>query len=327
MKTLFATSVILASVLSAAAEAAVVAPVVGSRGSYSRSFNSSRSFNGYTSNRSYNAMLNASDGSIYGTAASSFNNPFGSGSSNEQFSGSIDSGGLFNGGGRNQSVNGAAFPLTAGPYSAGLVSPDGAYVPALYGDAGGEVDNGGPPETPESTMLKGKANVISAAGKYNRDTAAAAVNATEAESKAMKNAVDRVGTYYAVREAGRVAREKERGPRPDAEELTRRAVAAAPRNLNTNQIDPVSGELHWPSFLQEARFESQRTAISDCAMNWVRYGELTYDQQTRIRENIGTMFESLQSQVDVMPPQDYVACRSFLNSLLYATTHTVLQAA
>ena len=53
----------------------------------------------------------------------------------------------------------------------------------------------------------------------------------------MKNAVEGVNTFYAMREAGRVAREKERGPRPDAEELTRRTLAAAHRNMNTNQIE------------------------------------------------------------------------------------------
>jgi hypothetical protein len=36
------------------------------------------------------------------------------------------------------------------------------------------------------------------------------------------------------------------------------------------------------------------------------------------------MFEKVKSQITSIPPQDYVACRTFLQSLLYATTRTTL---
>ena len=155
MKTLFATSVLLATVLAAAAEAAVTAPAVGSRASHSRSYNAGRTANGYMSNRSNNTTLNtlyndgsvgtsmgraingvpsfnvvgsmtpSMNGSVYGTAASSFNNPFGSESSNGTFSTSFNGNGLLN-----QAVNPFALsnttpttPYTSVPYSAGFVSP------------------------------------------------------------------------------------------------------------------------------------------------------------------------------------------------------------
>ncbi len=64
--------------------------------------------------------------------------------------------------------------------------------------------------------------------------------------------------------------------------------------------------------------------INEGAANWVRYGELSFNDQTRVRRSIGEMFGDLRSNIDTMPPQEYVACRSFLNSLLYATTRAVL---
>ncbi len=94
--------------------------------------------------------------------------------------------------------------------------------------------------------------------------------------------------------------------------------------MTTNQIDPVSGELHWPTGLQDSRFGDVRTAIGDLAANWVRYGELTGDDQALMRANIGILYQGLKSQIGYLPPQEYVASRNFLDSLLYATTRAVL---
>ena len=52
----------------------------------------------------------------------------------------------------------------------------------------------------------------------------------------------------------------------------------------------------------------------------MKYGGLDYADQRQVRENIDAMFDSLKSQISSIPPQDYVACRTFLQSLLYATT-------
>ena len=166
---------------------------------------------------------------------------------------------------------------------------------------------------------------MNAAGQYNQATSAAAIVATEAEKRALNNATDRIRTYYAARDAGRIGRENDRGNRADAEELARRAHAAAPRTLTTNQIDPVSGELHWPAFFMAPRFDSQRSVVEDCAGNWVRDGQLNFDDQTQMRENIGTLFAALKSQIGAMPPKEYIACRSFLESLLNGATHAALQ--
>ena len=39
-----------------------------------------------------------------------------------------------------------------------------------------------------------------------------------------------------------------------------------------------------------------------------------------MRENILAMFNVLKSQISEIPPQEYLACRTFLQRLLYATT-------
>ena len=81
--------------------------------------------------------------------------------------------------------------------------------------------------------------------------------------------------------------------------------------------------MYWPSALQQPVFDDQRGPVDDCAAKWVKYGSLDYNDQTLMRQNIDAMFDNLKGQIASIPPQDYTQCRSFLQSLLYATTRTM----
>lgn len=175
-------------------------------------------------------------------------------------------------------------------------------------------------QTPQGAALQGLSQVISASGQAHLANSAAAINWTQAQSNEMRNDVQGVQTFWAMRDIGRAERAKERGPIPTPEELARRAREGAPRPLNTNQIDPVSGQLHWPAYLAQDMFKDQRTPVDECAAKWVKYGTLDYADQTTVRQNIDAMFDALKDQIGSMPPPDYVQSRSFLQSLLYATT-------
>jgi hypothetical protein len=219
--------------------------------------------------------------------------------------------------------------LAIGQGSGQTPSGTPAYHPAVpppsttvYG--GGGYGYGGGAQTAQGAALQGMSQVISAAGQYNLATSAAAVNMTQAESAALNNQVQGVQTFWQMRDIGRAERERERGPRPTPEELARRARAGAPSALTTSQIDPVTGTLYWPSVLQSVDFEAQRTVVQECTAKWAKYGVLDYADQTQVRENIDAMFDGLKAQIRSVPPMDYVACRTFLQSLLYATTRTTL---
>jgi hypothetical protein len=221
---------------------------------------------------------------------------------------------------------------SSGPESSGsppnqpAVSPNQPAVapPATTVYGGGGYGYGYGAQTAQGAALQGMSQVLSAAGQYNLDTSAAAVNMTEAQRNEMRNQLQSVQTFWQMRDIGRAERETERGPRPTPEELARRARAGAPRALTTSQIDPVSGALYWPAALQNASFQAQRSALDEYAARWVKYGGLDYDAQSQVREKIDSMFDGLKAQIASIPPQDYVACRTFLQSLLYATTRTTL---
>ena len=209
------------------------------------------------------------------------------------------------------------------PYQPAVPPPSTpVYGGGGYGYGCGYGYGGG--QTAQGAALQGMSQVISAAGQYNLDTSAAAINMTEAQSNQLRDNVQGVQTFWQMRDIGRAEREQERGPRPTPEELARRARAGAPRALTTSQIDPVSGVLYWPAVLQHASFQAQRSAVEEYTVRWVKYGGLDYDDQSQVREKIDTMFEKVKSQITSIPPQDYVACRTFLQSLLYATTRTTL---
>jgi hypothetical protein len=138
----------------------------------------------------------------------------------------------------------------------------------------------------------------------------------------LHNAVQSVQTFYQMREVGRTERNKDRGPRLSPE--PRKAYARTLHGLDASQMDPATGALHWPGPLQEAEYSAQRSAIGQYASKWVRYGTLDYADQRKVRENVVAMFDALKSHIAEMPPQDYVTSRSFLQSLLYATTKSVI---
>ena len=69
-------------------------------------------------------------------------------------------------------------------------------------------------------------------------------------------------------------------------------------------------------------FNAQRTPVDEYAAKWVKYGSLDYSDQMGMRQNVDGMFDTLKGQITAIPPQDYTQCRSFLQSLLYATTRT-----
>ncbi len=218
--------------------------------------------------------------------------------------------------------------LIAGPVMT-LGQGGGSYQPAVpppsttvYGGGGGWGYGGA--QTPEGAALQGMSQVISAQGQYNLATSAAAVNLTQAESNQLKNNVQGVQTFWQMRDIGAAERAKERGPRLTPEQLARMARDGAPQGLSPSQIDPVTGVLYWPAALQDPSFQPQKSVVDEETAKWLKYGGLNYADQTQVRENIDTMFDGLKSQITSIPPQDYVACRKFLQSLLYATTRTTL---
>jgi len=89
-------------------------------------------------------------------------------------------------------------------------------------------------------------------------------------------------------------------------------------------MDQASGTIYWPAALQNNSFEQHRSEIDKFAAKWATYGPLTADDRARMREHVGAMADLLKDRVASIPPQEYLASRRLLQSLLYATTQTTI---
>jgi hypothetical protein len=213
--------------------------------------------------------------------------------------------------------------------STGQPAPTPSYQPAVpaasnvstYGGWPGNYGGG----TPAGSALNGMASVISAAGDYNLSTSAAAVNLTEAQKNEIQNRQQWTNTYFEMRQTNRAATAAERGPPPTMEQIARMARDGIPKPLTPSQVDPITGRITWPSPLQQEVFAPNRDEVNQVFATRARYGGLGYTDQLKARHAVDAMFDELKSQVQEMPPMDYVACRGFLQSLAYAATKSEME--
>jgi hypothetical protein len=216
--------------------------------------------------------------------------------------------------------------------SPGTRSPSGdsaPYQPAVpapntYNSNGGwgGYSGGG---TVAGSAMNGMANMMNAAGQRNLANSAAAVNMTQAQKNEIENRQQWTNTYFEMRRVNQQQAAAARGPAPTMEQLARYAKEGAPRPLQASQMDNVSGQLRWPSALQQPCFESERKEIDQLFATRANYGGLGYSDQMKVRKNVKTMVNELKSQIDQIPQQDYVACKSFLRSVDYAGSKADVQ--
>jgi hypothetical protein len=214
--------------------------------------------------------------------------------------------------------------------SPGTPRPSTPYQPAVpapstvntYGGWGWGGTGGG---TVAGNALNGMASVISAKGDYNLSTSAAAVNMTQAQKNEIENRQQWTNTYFEMRDTNRKARAAERGPNPTMEQMARMARQGLPKPLSPSQVDPVSGQIHWPGPLQEDSFQPQRGEVERVFTARARYGSLGYSDQLKVRQATDVMLDGLKAQIQQIPPPDYIASRDFLQSLTYAATRTEIE--
>ena len=202
------------------------------------------------------------------------------------------------------------------PYQPAVPAPS---VVSPYGGGWSGYSGG---NTVAGSAMNGMASVISAQGDRNLSNSAAAINMTQAQKNEIQNRQLAGSTYFQMRQTQRQAVAAERGPSPTMEQLVRIAKEGAPRPLTPSQMDDVDGRLNWPSALQQPCFEAERSELDQLFAVRARYGGLGYADQTKVRDTVNNMFDELKSQIQQIPPQDYVSCKSFLRSVNYAATRT-----
>ncbi len=210
---------------------------------------------------------------------------------------------------------------TEAPYQPAVAPPSmGGYGGGGYGGYYG----GGVGSTAAGSASTGMANVISARGSANLNNSAAAVNYTQAQSNEIKNHEQYTNTYFDMRATNKAAREAEDGPPPTPEQMARIAHEGVPKQLSPSQFNHVTGQIDWPQALQMDMFAADRQQLESLIGAYSQIGTLNYADQLKARTLINGMAAKLKTQVRQMPATDYAACKSFLNSLIYATAKVQL---
>jgi hypothetical protein len=196
--------------------------------------------------------------------------------------------------------------------------------PSINVSGGGGWPGLSAPGTAASSAMNGMASMMSAAGSYNMQSSAAAINMSVAQRNQLQNDMLATDTYFQMRTANEKYRAAEAGPKPTMEQLVRLSKDGAPRQLTSSQMDPVSGGLSWPAVLQDDNYKEPRTQVDELFAKRTSQGGLNYTDQSDVRHAVETMSATLKSQIRDIPPQDYEAARNFLNSVVYAAAKTAL---
>lgn len=211
----------------------------------------------------------------------------------------------------------------------GQAGGSSAFVPAVpspnsfnaYGGMGGWNAGGG---TVEGSMMQGMASVISAKGDYNLSTSAAAVNLTQAQKQDIQNRQDATQAYFAMQEVNKAARDSKRSPRLSQEQLVRIAAQAAPQQISSREVDPVSGRVTWPELLTDERFAAERGTVEGVLAKQATYGSLTLTDHETAGQAIEQMSVKLKAVIASVSAQRYMAAKNFLKSLMFSMTQRQL---
>jgi len=188
-------------------------------------------------------------------------------------------------------------------------------VAATLAQAQWYVDNQA--STVGESYARGMSDVIRSKGQYNLTTSQAAINATQAQSNAMKNYEQWTNTYFQTRAANKAYRQAEAGPRPTSEDFVRWAKEGAPQPLSPSEYDPVTGKINWPVMLKADEFSKYRTELDELFAKRASNDSLTLQDFIEVDKITNALLEDLKSQIKNVPPDLYIASKEFVKSLAY----------
>ena len=170
--------------------------------------------------------------------------------------------------------------------------------------------------TVAGSYMAGMSEAIRAEGQYNLLTSEAAINAQQAASLDIDNQVKWTNAYFEMRKINRENRPKSE-PVPQ-ETWVRLAQAQAPKRLNSGSLDPITGNILWPSVLLDSAFESERETLEGLfAHRALTHGAIGINAHRKIRAATDKALDVLKSKIREIDSRNYVECKNFLNSLAY----------
>jgi hypothetical protein len=171
--------------------------------------------------------------------------------------------------------------------------------------------------TAEEGIQRGYADVVRSAGIKNLLDSQAANNWEDARRKYFDNRVYGVQKYFEMREVNRQARAAERGPRPTMQQLIRISDARKPDRLDSNELDPLIGNITWPPSLSGDAYKAYRARLEELYGQRAAAGYLNGEELAEVRSLTDGMEAQLKGQIRDLPPSTYTDAKNFIRSLRY----------
>lgn len=170
--------------------------------------------------------------------------------------------------------------------------------------------------TVEEGVLRGTADAWRALGDYQYNASLAAVNAQEAQRRALENSTKYVETYFTNRRLNKELQTYTESRKPTQDEMNSFAKSRAPKRLSTNEFEPVLGMVYWPAILRHDAFAAERNEIDGLfASRTTRNSGLGSDNYRQIREVTERLQDKLRTRMSSMSSAEYVVAKKFVTSL------------
>lgn len=168
--------------------------------------------------------------------------------------------------------------------------------------------------TVEEGVQRGFADVVRSAGAANLMNSMATRNLEEARQKYIENRLQSTETFFEMRRVNREARDANR-PRPlSTEQYVRLARMQAPDRLSVSQLDPLTGQITWPSVMMIDAFKEDRETIERLFRERAS-GANTFPE---IDDACQALVAKVRMNTRLFPqPNDFIRARSFAESLAH----------
>ena len=176
--------------------------------------------------------------------------------------------------------------------------------------------------TPYSAAVRSEAEMTMARGAAAESLGKAAISREEARSAYIDNEFKFIQLRREnrdIKDAREEHKKQEQKARAALRPPPRPLTALYPR-LSSDQIDPLTGGIHWPGCLMGKGYTDDRKTVEDSLRTQAEYGPNDRTSKT-IYDASHRMTRTLSGEYSVLGPVEYAPCRKFLTSLSVEGNH------
>ncbi len=199
-----------------------------------------------------------------------------------------------------------------------MVAHSGAHCHAQWFGGWGATEAA----TPYSAAVRSQAEMTMAQGAAAESYAKAAISREEARSRYIDNEAKFIQLRREnrdIKDAREEQKKQEKKAKAALRPPPRRLTELYPR-LSSDQIDPLTGEIHWPDCLQEKDYSGDRKFVEDALRTQAEFGPS--DRTTKIIYDASHRMMLIRSRdIESLGSAGYTSCRRFLTSLSVEGDH------